>query len=110
MCNLKFVAVGHTVFGVETGGCSESVDQIHGAAQCIDCVGGFHRQHQLYPSIWDECQFDSGLIVQELKLKGGKIRNKLIFSGSIQNMVLNNISRVPWNPRCGNYVIQAGRQ
>ena len=49
------------VSGAETGGYAESGDQIHGAVQCTDCVGGSHRWFQFYPSVWDGRRFGFGL-------------------------------------------------
>ena len=34
-----------------------------------------------------------------------KICNKLIFSGIVQQAIMNDISKIPWNPNCGNYKI-----
>ena len=34
-----------------------------------------------------------------------KICNKLIFSGIVQQATMNDISKIPWNPNCGNYKI-----
>ena len=34
-----------------------------------------------------------------------KICNKLIFSGIVQQSTMNDISKIPWNPNCGNYKI-----
>ena len=31
--------------------------------------------------------------------------NKLIFSGIVQQAIMNDISKIPWNPNCGNYKI-----
>ena len=34
-----------------------------------------------------------------------KICNKLIFSGIVRQATMNDISKIPWNPNCGNYEI-----
>ena len=34
-----------------------------------------------------------------------KICNKLIFSGMVQQVIVNDLSKIPWNPNCGNYKI-----
>ena len=35
-----------------------------------------------------------------------KICNKLIFSEIVQQATMNDISKIPWNPNCGNYKIR----